>query len=400
MKKNKILIIGASWEQVPLIKAAKNIGCEVIATSPSIDAEGFIYSDHFEIVDPRDLKAIIDVAYKYSVNAVTSDSCDYSNYAAMFLRNKMGWHNYGMSAAQLTTNKHWMRVRCAERNILQPRFIACRSYLEICNASKIIGFPLIIKPADNRGSFGVTRVDNYSGLENAFLHALLNAYSREVLVEEYINGTHLTVDGCINSDGKHISLGIASKKISSDEIPIITEVLYPADISEEIIKSALEANDKVVKAIEIKRGLTHSEYIVDSSGDCFLVETANRGGGVLTSGIIIPAISGVNVSEILVLEALGEPYEVFPWSKSLFSMLDFLVFEPGIVERIEGIAIAESHANVIHLRMMINEGDTIGKPQSGAGRHGFAIYVGDSREELQHTREMIRKEIKIKYDKN
>ena len=61
MKKNRILIIGANWEQVPLIKAAKNIGCEVIATSPSNDAEGFIYSDHFEIVDPRDLKAIINI---------------------------------------------------------------------------------------------------------------------------------------------------------------------------------------------------------------------------------------------------------------------------------------------------------------------------------------------------
>ena len=398
--KNRILIIGASWEQIPLIKAAKKLGCEVIATSPTINAEGFTYSDHAELADPRDLETLLDIAHKFSVNAVTADSCDYSNYAAMFLRNKMGWRNYGMDAVQVTTNKHWMRLKCAEQKILQPKFFACRTYLEVCKAAQIIHFPLIVKPADNRGSFGVTRVDNAINLEGAFLHALLNAHSREVLVEEYIDGTHLTIDGCMSSDGRHINLGIASKKVTGDAIPIITEVLYPANIDTEIIKNAYVANDRVIEALEIKRGLTHSEYIVNPDGDCYLVETANRGGGVLTSGIIIPLVSGVNLPEILILEALDRPFDISPSRKPLFAMLDFLAFEPGVVEHIEGLLEAESHPNIAHLKMMVKEGDLIGRPQSGAGRHGFAIYTGNSLDDLHDAQKIIKNAIKINYVKN
>jgi biotin carboxylase len=398
--KKKILIIGASWEQIPLIKAAKKLGCEVVATAPTINAEGFAYSDHAELADPRDLKTLLDIAHKFSVNAVTADSCDYSNYAAMFLRNKMGWRNYGMDAVQVTTNKHWMRLKCSEQKILQPKFFACRTYLEVCEAAQIIRFPLIIKPADNRGSFGVTRVDNASNLEGSFLNALINAHSREVLVEEHIDGTHLTIDGYMNSDGRHINLGIASKKVTCDEIPIITEVLYPADIDSELIKNAYDVNDRVIEALEIKRGLTHSEYIVNSKGDCYLVETANRGGGVLTSGIIIPLISGVNLPEILILEALDLPFDISPSEKPLFAMLDFLAFEPGVVDHVDGILEAESHPNIAHIKMMFNKGDLIGRPQSGAGRHGFAIYTGNSLDDLRDAQKIIKDTIKINYVKN
>ncbi|MBU3568175.1 ATP-grasp domain-containing protein [Polynucleobacter alcilacus] len=396
---NRLMVIGATWEQVPLIRAAKNMGCEVIATSSSSNSEGFAYADYSEILDPRDLNAIVKIAEKYSVDAVTSDSCDYSNYAAMFLRNKMGLHNFGMNAVQFTTNKHWMRNKCAEEGVLQPRFEICRSYFEVCKASESIGYPLIIKPSDNRGSFGVTRVAKFSDLQDAFLHALMNAHSREVLVEEYISGIHITVDGCVDSDGKHINLGIASKKITSDEIPIIVEVLYPANnIDDGLMKNIFNINNNVVKALEIKRGLTHSEYIVDSHGGCYLVEMANRGGGVLTSGVIIPAISGVNLSEILVLEALGRPYDVTPWSKSLFAMLDFLIFPTGLVSKIEGVLEASEHPKILHLKMMIKEGDFLGKPSSGAERHGFAIYIGSSYEELESLKKLIRKLIKIEYE--
>lgn len=401
MKKDRLMVIGATWEQVPLIQAAKKIGCEVIATSNSPHADGFIYADHYEIVDPRDLGAIVEVAQKYSVDAVTADSCDYSNYAAMFLRNKMGFSSHGMHAVQLTTNKHWMRVRCAEKGVLQPHFVVCHSYLETCKASEIIGFPLIIKPADNRGSFGVTRVDRSSELEGAFLRALMNAYSREVLVEEYISGVHITVDGCVDSNRKHINLGIASKKTTSDEIPIILEVSYPANnIDEELIEKIFNINDDVIKALEIKRGLTHSEYIIDASGDCYLVEAANRGGGVLTSGVIIPAISGVNLSEILVLEALGRAYKVTPWDKSLFAMLDFFIFPEGVISKIAGISDVVAHPNVLHLKMMIKEGDLLVRPSSGAGRHAFAIYIGKSHEELQNLKKITRKLIRIEYVEN
>jgi biotin carboxylase len=395
--KKKLMIVGATWEQVPLVKKAKELGCEVVATAPLPEADGFAFADYAEVVDPRDLQRVLELVRKHGVNAITADECDYSNYAAAFVRNEMGWHNQGMDAVQLTTNKHWMRERCREHHIVQPRFAACRTIEEVREAADLIDFPVIVKPVDNRGAFGVRRVNRAEDLESAFLHALMNAHSREVLVEAFIEGTHLTVDGCIDASGKHFNLGIASKKIMSGDKPIITEVIYPAEISPELSAYVLESNAKVIKALNIKRGITHSEYILDSRGRCFLLETANRGGGVMTSNVIVPAISGVDISELLVREAFNEPFDVKPWKESKAAMLGFLVFPPGKVAKIEGVEAAAAQSGVLHLRMLIKEGDTLVPPQSGAGRHGFGIFLGNSREEVRALCEAANNAIKITY---
>ena len=41
----KLLIIGANWEQEPLLQKAKEMGLYVIATNPYAEAEGFKYSN-------------------------------------------------------------------------------------------------------------------------------------------------------------------------------------------------------------------------------------------------------------------------------------------------------------------------------------------------------------------
>jgi biotin carboxylase len=391
------MIVGATWEQVPLVKRAKELGCEVVATAPSPSAEGFAHADHTEVVDPRDLQRVLDLARKHGVEAITADECDYSNYAAAFVRNEMGWTNHGMDAVQVTTNKRWMRERCREHHVVQPRFAACRTYEEVVHAAELIDFPVIVKPVDNRGAFGVRRVDRAEDLESAFLHALMNAHSREVLVEAFIEGTHLTVDGCMDAEGRHINLGVASKKILPGEKPIITEVIYPAEISPELTAHVLETNTRVIRALGLRRGITHSEYILDARGRCFLLETANRGGGVMTSNVILPAITGVDLSELLVREALGEPFEVRPWTDSRSAMLGFLVFPPGKVEAIENFEAAVAQPGVLHLQLLIRPGDVLVPPQSGAGRHGFGIFVGNSREEVRALFESVNQAIRIRY---
>lgn len=392
-----LLIIGATWEQVPLIECAKRLGCTVVATAPNGEAEGLALADHAEVVDPRDLHSVVALVEKYGVGAVVADECDYSNYAASFIRNLKGWSGEGMGPVQRTTNKRWMRERCREHHVVQPRFVPCRSLEDACEAVELIGFPVIVKPVDNRGAFGVRRVDRQEDLESAFLHALMNAHSREVLVEAFIEGTHITVDGCIDSTGRHVNLAVASKCVMEGEKPIITEVIYPAEVGDEILAHVLATNTRVVEALDLRRGVTHSEYIVDERGRCFLLETANRGGGVMTSNVIIPSITGVDLSELLLKEALGEPFEVAPWETSKAALLGFLVFPPGRVKGIRGVEEAARLPGVKHLRLLAKEGDLLGRPQSGADRHGFGIFCGESREEVRALCARANETIRIDY---
>jgi biotin carboxylase len=393
------MIIGAKWEQVPLISQAKSIGHYVIATDNDINAEGLKIADSFEILDPRNLSEALAIAKKYQVDGVVADECDYSRYAAVYLNVtlNLGGKNNNFMAAQCTNNKLWMRECCREHQIFQPRFIPCKSYDEVLTAVNLIGLPVIIKPVDNRGSTGVHHVTNFEQLKFAFFDAVSNAHSRLVLVEAYIEGLHITVDGCFDQYGKHHNLAIASKKVMSGENPVITQVRYPADLNDDILDHIFDTNNRVVDALGITDGLTHSEFIVDSKGRCFLVETANRGGGVLTSAKIVPVLTGVNSSALLIADALGQKYDIKPVVKGSCVWLHFFIFNPGIVKSISGQEEVKSMNSVVHFQMNISVGVAIDLPKSGAQRHGFVIVKADSPEAVSAEIQKIQDLVVVEY---
>lgn len=391
------MVIGATWEQVPLIRKAKEMGLEVLATDPRADAEGLALADSTATLDPRDLPRALDLAKRYAPDGVVADECDYSHYAAVFLSEHMGLTNDGLVAAQLTTNKQWMREACREAHIMQPRFFACRSMDEARAAARVIGWPMIVKPVDNRGAFGVNVAEDETTLRAAYLDALMNAHSRMVLVEAFIEGIHITVDGCVDQDGAHHNLGIATKRVTEGKKPIITEVNYPAEIPNDMRDRVADANSRVVEALGIKGGLTHSEYIVDKPGRCFLVETANRGGGVLTSNVIIPLHSGVDPSELIISTALGEAYRVVPKPYRGCVALKFFVFKPGKLDSIGGVDEALAIPGVHYLRLLVKPGDVLESPRSGAGRHGFAILQAPDQEAIKRLHRDVLGTLRVAY---
>jgi biotin carboxylase len=394
---HKLMIVGATWEQIPLIETAKELGHWVIATDSNPLSEGLLLADAYEIVDPLDLPAIYELAIRYGVDGITADECDYSHYAATFVSSRLNLPNDGLDAAQFTTNKRWMRERCREARISQPRFFTCRTLKEAQKAVQVIDWPVVVKPVDNRGSIGVSVVHSDTELPAAYLDAVMNAHSHEVLVEAYVDGTHITVDGCFDRDGKHHNLAVASKKIIPGAKPVIIEVIYPAEISGQQLELVLDTNDAVVAALNMEAGLSHSEYIIDKQDRVFLLETANRGGGVLTSAKIIPEVSGVDASRLLISNALDQKYEIRPHTLDGMVMLTFLVLAPGEVKGIRGVENARELENVMELRLNFDLGDTLVPPISGAARHGFVIMKGNSRAELQSVYDEVMTTIEIDY---
>jgi biotin carboxylase len=392
------MIIGASWEQIPLIKTAKEMGCYVLATSAEEDAEGLLLADKQVVVDPRDLRSILKIAKSFQPDGVTADECDYSHYAAVVISENLELPHDGMIAAQYTTNKLWMRDQCHKAHILQPRFVACRTFKDALNAMNLIEWPVIVKPVDNRGAFGINIANSNSELKHAYLDALINSHSREVIVEAYIEGIHITVDGCVDQDGIHHNLAIASKDVMTGDKPIIVQVDYPAKISKENRDYIFSVNSQVIEALEICSGLTHSEYIFDKKGRCFLVETANRGGGVLTSAYIVPAMSNVDVSSLLVNNALNQKFSINikPYAGSV--ILKFFVFKPGKVAKVVGIEDVKSIKGVEYIKIFIGSGDELFPPQSGSERHGFVILKAINIDKINLLYQKIISTIQVVYE--
>ncbi len=395
----KILIINSGWEQIDLIKRAKQLDCYVIATDASPNAPGFEFADETFVIDPRNIPDLLNLAMNSQINGVIADQCDYSFYTAAFIAEKMGLPGAELSTVQKCTNKKWMRQACERAGILQPKYYPCKTFDEVQEVIKAIGYPAIVKPVDNRGNFGVNKVDNDQELKDAFYEAIANSHSRECLVEEFINGTMTTVDGFAISN-RHESLAIASKKMLGGNKRVAMEITYPAGYTEVIMKKLEDNHNRVANALGITFGCSHGEYMVTDAGDIYLIECANRGGGCYTSSRIVPSVSGLDINKMLIQISLGEECN-FPVAYNgmiASTILSFIQCRPGKIKEILNVDKITEDESVLAFRLSVKPQDIVSSITNDANRHGFVIATGKTVKEAKDKVEWVKDTLEVIYD--
>jgi biotin carboxylase len=373
-----VLIINIGWEQERLVKVLNDHGANIYAVHSNNDWNKSLPVRKVFQADYRDLTAILNYAHEIKPEAIVADQCDYSYFASAFLSEALGLPGPSLKAAQRTTNKWIQRETLRNSGVPQPRYELCRFFSEAENAASQIGYPVIVKPIDNRGSFGVSRVNHPAELSGAYQSALANAHSRLVLIEEFIHGVHITIDGYVFSGIGHRSLALASKTMLGGDKQVAMEILYPGDITSREYASAIVVNDLAVEQLGLSFGMTHAEYMIDSTGTPYLIEIANRGGGVLTSSTIIPEVSGIDVTRQLVLDALGlkGKNDVSKTAGKKPVCLSFFRFQPGTLSHVSGADSIEADAEVLAFKLTVHPGELISTIDSDAARHGFVITTG------------------------
>ena len=152
---------------------------------------------------------------------------------------------------------------------------------------KDVGYPIILKPSDNRGSIGVVKVSSPDEVETAFITAVSSSRSQMVLAEEFIDGIQFTVDGYIQSNKRAKSLAIGEKTMLSDQVQVAMGISYPSSLNKDEYDKLLCLNEIVNEKLGYDFGMTHTEYML-RDGNFYLIESSNRGGGCFTSEIIVP----------------------------------------------------------------------------------------------------------------
>jgi biotin carboxylase len=392
----KVLVINLGWEQQPLIEALLNKGFELygITNDSTVINDNFIeinYSDY------RDLDKIYQIAERIKPEAVISDQCDYSHYAQAYVCERLKLNGPSVLQAQVSSNKYIQRKRAKENGILTPEFDLATNLSDAYTAISKIGLPAIIKPIDNRGSFGISKVNRIEELDEAYYYALINSHSRFVLIEQFIDGYEITVDGyCFNGKAKSIAVALKSKEGLTSQVSM--DIKYPADITEHVYDRALSNNEFVANALGYTFGMIHSEYIIDKQNNIYLVESANRGGGVFTSELIAPKVCGINILEQYINDTIGiiTNYSVPDDIEKNQVILKFFAFKNGIVKDIRGIENVLKTNGVMACRLNIKVGDNIKTIDNDGSRHGFVIY--HSKGNLRAEVASIIKQIEIEFE--
>jgi len=396
-----VLVLGAGYWQIPLIRAVQSVGCEAIAIDRNPEAEGSAVADRFEPVDITDIEGTIELCRNVGITGVVSDQTDLSVPTLAAVTEALGLPGPSRETAYNTTNKARMRELSSGGGLKNPKHRVCSRLEDIAgmidedhpDAPGGVGLPCVVKPTDAQASRGVQRIERRKDLIPAAEEAF--GFSREgrILIEEFLAGTEVTVEGCRYAGKTHL-LGISTKRHTPPPHIIAINLDFPAQLPTATIREIHGIYGKLVEALGIEAGSIHGELIVTDHG-IYLVEMANRGGGSGTSSHVIPAVSGVDLLRANVLWAIGkeEPVER---KVERASVLRFILFPPGKVESIDGVEEAKSLDGVVNLVMYIKEGDVLVPPVMDTQRHGCLITDGDTLGEAQRVADRVGEIIKVK----
>jgi hypothetical protein len=206
----------------------------------------------------------------------------------------------------------------------------------------------------------------------------------------------VTVEGCRYCGETHL-LAVSSKKHTPPPHIIAVNLDFPAPFPPEIHEEIHRTYNALVDTLGIVAGTIHGELMVTAKG-IFLVEMANRGGGSGTSSHVVPALSGVDVLEANVLYATGSEKPV-KRTMNRSGVLRFMLFPPGKVERIDGLAEAQAIPGVVACDLYIKAGDILVPPVMDTQRHGYMITVADALADAQRIADQVEKTVRVGYVK-
>jgi len=403
LEKPWVLVLGAGYWQIPLINTVKRLGYRALATDRDTDAPGKFHADRFEPVDITDPERTIELSRDVGVIGAVSDQTDLSVPTLARVCQALNLPGPTPEIAFNTTNKAQMRELVKSAGLkMNPKFRVCGN-VDVAvkaivkdhpNAPGGVGFPCVVKPTDSQASRGVQKILHMKELKHACEDAFRFSREGRILVEEFLPGTEVTVEGCRYAGETHL-LAISRKRHTPPPHIIAMNLDFPAPLPDKTIKEIENAYFDLVDALGIVAGSIHGELIVTNNG-IYLVEMANRGGGSGTSSHCIPAYSGVDLLEANVRYAVGDER---PVNRTLnrAGVLRFMLFGVGTVESIEGINEAKAIPGVVACDLYIKPGDILQPPVMDTQRHGYIITVADSLPDAQEIADRVERTIKVSF---
>lgn len=388
-----VLVLNLGWEQRPLVDALRARSCVLFGVHADAAAVPDGRWDEVLIAGMRELDRIVAFADRVRPDAVISDECDYAAFAQAVLADRYRLPGPGLGAAQRTINKRLQRECARAAGIPVPEFAACHEPDDARRLASAVGWPIILKPVDNRGSIGVARVDGPADLDAAFTRALVNSHARVVLAERFVTGEHLTIDGyCVGGDPQALAVG-SNRKFDGDRGIVNEAIVYPAGLSTALATAAGALAERTATALNYRFGPFHGEFIVErSTGDLLLTEMSNRGGGVHISNLVLPFLTGADLVNRHVDDALGiDGTSALPRAHPDRSALLRFVADDRLVGRrlraVRGLDAARREASVLAVQVFPAPGDTFGGAENGAARHAMVITGGSAGVDLDRRAE-------------
>ena len=376
----KMMILGGSALQVPAIKAAKELGYEIILVDYDENATGFALADVKLVVSTLDKEEVYRQALIYRPDVVITSTSDGPVRTAAYVNEKLGKKpDLSYEDSLCATIKSHMRKRLEENHVPVPVYY--------------------VKPSDNAGSRGVTLLEGgektEEELRRVYDYSKGNSRNGIVMVEEFMSGAEVSVEA-MTVNGKTEIISITDKYITQP--PYFVEIAHsePSRLEGEIQERIREVALQAIRAIRLQNGPSHTEIKVTEEGPK-VVEIAARLGGDFITSRLVPLSTGVDLVGASVRLAAGEAPDLSAkWQRA--AAIHFIQSGKGKLRRLEIGEEIFRMDGVEEAVLYKKEGDTTDGTKSSNDRLGHIITVGRTPEEAMERGRKALERICMEYE--
>lgn len=293
----RVLILGGSPFQVPLIQYAKVQGDYVITADYLPGNPGHKLSDEYHNVSTTDVDAVVALGRALKIDAVMTFASDPALPAVAKTAEALGLHGTSVATVDILTRKDRFRKLLEHLALPCPKNVRI-SAGEITSSSvlasiKALRLPIVVKPTDASGSKGVRKLLDFDGLLDALDLALKESRCGECIVEEYIEGHQIHGDAffregtpCFSYFGDHEFV-----TANGVQVPFMTK--WPSRAFTDSLAELERQLTLLAQASGYLAGPMNVEARIAESGAVYLIDISPRNGGNNVP-LLLEALTGFN----------------------------------------------------------------------------------------------------------
>lgn len=377
----KILILGASIYQVPLIKTAKRMGLYTIVASIPGEYPGFAFADKVYYINTTDKEAILKAAVDEQIDGICTTGTDVAVATIGYVCSRMGLAGVTERSALLATDKALMKEAFREGGVSASRFVRASSLEAVRAAADAIGFPVVVKQVDSSGSRGITIVQTPDGLAQAYKDALARSRRDYVLVEEMLTGHEIGVDGMVQG-GKLIFLAPHEKFVyRSPKTTIPAGHGFPYRNTQAALDEIALQMQRAVTALGLDNCTVNADVFVRGE-EVFIIEMGGRTGATCIPELI-SLYYGFDFYEKILQNALGCPVDLTPERPGAPCMAKLLMSPVnGIITAIDEEGLDRLRSGGVTVALDFPVGHAVEAMENGTTRIGHVVTAAEQESQL------------------
>lgn len=286
----KVLILGGSHRDIPLIKASQDLGYFVITLGNKDYYLGHNYSNKAYKINFNDLNMVKEIIENENIDYILPGSGEESYLNTVKLAYELKIGNFDVpEVANLVHNKWKFKEFCLKNDISTPNG---KFYTDV-NDLIDLAFPLVVKPTNLSGGRGVEIVNTKKELIESLKEA--KKVTNEIFLEEFIDGKLIAYSIFLKNQ-KIIYGFIGEDKAYLNKYLITTA--FPCELKETTLEKIKYDIEKVAKLLNLVDGMFHLQILIKNDIP-YIIDVTRRIPGDLYP-YLIEYCDGVEYSKAVV----------------------------------------------------------------------------------------------------